>query len=163
MSEDGVGDLLLVHGDDFVHVLAHHREGELAGPPHRDAVRDGGARRAAPPRARPRSDAFMLASAAVCTPTTWMRGLVSLSAQAMPEMSPPPPMGTTTISMKGFCSSSSRPMVPWPAMTCGVIEGVDEDEVLLLLDAHGLRVGLVEVGALEHHVARRTRRACATP
>ena len=131
-QEDGVGDLLLVHGDDVVHVAAHHARRWLA--------------RAASPRCRRRwwwpagtSTGLPAATerlharrcAAVCTPITWMRGLVSLSAQAMPEMSPPPPMGTTTTSRYGHCSSSSRPMVPWPAMTCGVVEGVDEGPAVL--------------------------------
>ncbi len=44
------------------------------------------------------TDRCMEGSAAVCTPTTWMRGLHSFIASAMPEISPPPPMGTTTIS-----------------------------------------------------------------
>ena len=54
---------------------------------------------------------------AVCTPMIWMRGLISFIATAMPLMRPPPPTGTITASRYGFCSSSSRPMVPCPAMT----------------------------------------------
>ena len=35
----------------------------------------------------------------------------------IPEMIPPPPMGTTTALRSSTCSTSSRPMVPCPAMT----------------------------------------------
>ena len=56
-------------------------------------------------------------TAAACTPTTWIFGFSSLSATEMPEINPPPPMGTMTRSMYGFCSNSSRPMVPCPAIT----------------------------------------------
>ena len=41
-------------------------------------------------------EAFMQGTASVSTPMTRMLGLVSLMAQAMPAMRPPPPMGTTT-------------------------------------------------------------------
>ena len=43
----------------------------------------------------------------------------SLSAMAVPEMSPPPPMGTSTVSTSGVCSSTSSPTVPCPAMIDG--------------------------------------------
>ena len=41
-------------------------------------------------------------------------GFDSFTAQAMPPMSPPPPIGTTTASRFSICSSSSSPIVPWP-------------------------------------------------
>ena len=40
------------------------------------------------------------------------------AATAIPEMSPPPPIGMTIVSRSGNCSSISSPMVPCPAMTC---------------------------------------------
>ena len=97
---------------------------------------------------------------AVCTPTTWMRGFVSFSATATPEMSPPPPIGTTTSSRSGHCSSSSSADRALARDDARVVERVHEDQVLRGLDAQGLRVGLVVVGAVEHH-ARAVARACA--
>ena len=41
------------------------------------------------------------------------------SESLMPDTSPPPPTGTTTVPRFGSCSSSSRAIVPWPAMTSG--------------------------------------------
>ena len=41
----------------------------------------------------------------------------------MPPISPPPPTGTSTASRSGTCSASSRPIVPWPAMTRGSSKG----------------------------------------
>ena len=39
---------------------------------------------------------------------------------AMPEMSPPPPMGTTkTSGARPICRTVSRATVPWPAMVMG--------------------------------------------
>ena len=35
----------------------------------------------------------------------------------MPAASPPPPIGISTVSASGACSASSRPIVPWPAIT----------------------------------------------
>ena len=61
-------------------------------------------------------DAFMLATLAAWTPMMVISGLSDLSAQATPEVIPPPPIGITTTSRLGTCSSSSSPIVPWPAM-----------------------------------------------
>ena len=44
-------------------------------------------------------------------------GLTARSAVAIPTLSPPPPMGIRTVPMSGTCSASSRPIVPWPAIT----------------------------------------------
>ena len=52
------------------------------------------------------------AAAAASTPTTLTEGFRAFTATAMPEMIPPPPMGTTTVSRSGTCSRSSSPMVP---------------------------------------------------
>ena len=38
-------------------------------------------------------------------------------ASPIPDASPPPPIGTSTVSASGTCSSSSSPIVPWPATT----------------------------------------------
>ena len=64
-----------------------------------------------------RTDSYMEPTAAACTPTTWQEGFRLFTAKAMPEMSPPPPIGQTICSTSCSCSNISRPMVPWPAMT----------------------------------------------
>ena len=40
--ENGAGDLLVVHGDDLVHVAGDQRQRQVAGAAHGDAVGDGG-------------------------------------------------------------------------------------------------------------------------
>ena len=57
------------------------------------------------------------------TPMTRIAGEADLIARAMPAMRPPPESGTTTVSRSGQSSSSSSPMVPWPAMTSGWSKG----------------------------------------
>ena len=55
-------------------------------------------------------------AAADSTPRTRTSGRCSLTATAMPEIRPPPPIGTTTAaSSSPNCSTSSSPRVPWPA------------------------------------------------
>ena len=51
------------------------------------------------------------------TPITRIFGLKLLAAIATPEMSPPPPIGTTMQSTSGQSCTISSPRVPWPAMT----------------------------------------------
>jgi hypothetical protein len=43
-------------------------------------------------------------------------GLIDRAAMAMPEISPPPPIGTTRSSRSGTSARISSPAVPWPAM-----------------------------------------------
>ena len=69
------------------------------------------------------SDAFMPAAPAACTPTMRTFGCSIFTAAATPEASPPPPMGTTMVSTSGRSSMISRPIVPWPAMTIGSLNG----------------------------------------
>src|SRR6266478_2818364 len=38
---DGVGNFFFVHGDDLVYIFLHQGQSAVAGPAHRDAVRDG--------------------------------------------------------------------------------------------------------------------------
>ena len=45
------------------------------------------------------------------------------TARAMPEMTPPPPIGTTTVSTSGTWSMISSPRVPCPAITAGWSNG----------------------------------------
>ena len=54
---------------------------------------------------------------------TSIDGLTDLAAIAVPEMSPPPPIGMTNVSRLGTASSISSTMVPAPAMICGSSKG----------------------------------------
>ena len=45
-----------------------------------------------------------------------MSGFMDLAAKATPEISPPPPIGTTIMSRSGSSSRISSPTVPWPAI-----------------------------------------------
>ena len=45
-----------------------------------------------------------------------MPGLTALAAVATPLISPPPPIGTTSVSSAGCSASISSASVPWPAM-----------------------------------------------
>ena len=47
----------------------------------------------------------------------------AFTAAATPPSSPPPPALTTTAATSGHCSRSSRPTVPWPAITSGCSKG----------------------------------------
>ena len=53
------------------------------------------------------------------TPMTLIDGFTAFAATAMPEIKPPPPIGTTSVSRSGTASSISSPTVPCPAMTSG--------------------------------------------
>src|SRR5688572_25159600 len=50
-------------------------------------------------------------------PVTRIPGLRPRAATAVPLINPPPPMGATTMSSSGACSSNSSVAVPCPAMT----------------------------------------------
>ncbi len=58
-----------------------------------------------------------------CAATTCTSGRKALTATAMPATRPPPPVQTTTVRTSGHCSSTSRPIVPCPAMTCSWSKG----------------------------------------
>ncbi len=60
---------------------------------------------------------------AASTPITSISGFTALAAVAMPEISPPPPIGTGSTSMSGASSSISSAMVPWPAITSASSNG----------------------------------------
>ena len=68
-------------------------------------------------------EAFMPAAPAACTPITRTFGWSIFTAEATPEASPPPPIGTTMVSTSGRSSMISSPMVPCPAMTIGSSNG----------------------------------------
>ena len=48
-----------------------------------------------------------------------MPGRAARAASAMPEISPPPPTATTSVSSPGTSRSISSAIVPCPAITCG--------------------------------------------
>ncbi len=54
-----------------------------------------------------------------CTPMIFTFGRWCLIASAVPASRPPPPRGTMSSSRSPMSSSSSRPSVPWPAITPG--------------------------------------------
>ena len=56
-------------------------------------------------------------------PMTRVEGEWPLTARAVPEISPPPPIGAITMSSGPACSSSSSAAVPWPAMTDQSLNG----------------------------------------
>ena len=62
-----------------------------------------------------RSDSGYAAASSACTPTTRTSGRRPLIAVAMPAISPPPPVGTSTVAASGACCRISRPAVPCPA------------------------------------------------
>ena len=51
------------------------------------------------------------------TPIILISGLIILAAAAIPDISPPPPIGTTITSASGISSSISRAIVPCPSNT----------------------------------------------
>ena len=56
-------------------------------------------------------------------PHTAIAGSRPWAAMAVPDSSPPPLTGATTMPMAGTASSSSRVAVPWPAITRGSSKG----------------------------------------
>ena len=50
-------------------------------------------------------------------------GLIAFAAVAIPEISPPPPIGTTSMSRSGASASSSSAIVPCPAIMAGSSNG----------------------------------------
>ena len=59
-------------------------------------------------------------------------GAVPLTAVAMPEISPPPPIGTTTVTASGTSSSELEPERPVSGDQVRIVEGMDEDAARLL-------------------------------
>jgi hypothetical protein len=87
------------------------------------------------------------------------RGLSARTAVAMPLIRPPPPTATTSVSISGCCAQHLQPMVPWPAITSGSSNGVDEGQALL--GRHGQRAlaRVVEAVAVQHHLGAEAARA----
>jgi len=74
-------------------------------------------------RLRERNELTIGAAPLACTPTRRTRGASALSASAMPLISPPPPIGTTSVSSSGTSSRISSAIVPWPSITAGSSKG----------------------------------------
>ena len=92
---------------------------------------------------------------AACTPTMRMPGRTARSASAIPDASPPPPIGITTVSAFSTWSASSRPIVPWPATTSGSSNGCTNVAPLSATYARGRverllerRTGQLDLGAV---------------
>ncbi len=68
-------------------------------------------------------EAATVAIIAGSTAITRASGQSALTAVATPEISPPPPTGTTTCVTSSTCSHSSRPTVPCPAITARSLNG----------------------------------------
>ena len=66
------------------------------------------------------------------------------------EISPPPPIGTTSMSRSGAASSISSAIVPAPGDHRGIVERMDEDQPALGLELLGMGMGVVEPLAVQH-------------
>ena len=85
------------------------------------------------------SEAESGAAVSTSQATTRTRGEIALAAAAMPHESPPPPHGTRIVSTSGRSSRISSPIVPLPAITAGIVEGMHEESVeagIGVLDEH---------------------------
>ncbi len=96
------------------------------------------------------SPALMEGSARVCTPYTFTEGALSLTAMAIPDARPPPPMGTTTASMSGCCSKQLQADGPLPGDHVRIVERVHVDVARGIALGRGVLGGLVVVRAVEH-------------
>ena len=68
-----------------------------------------------------------------------------------PEISPPPPIGTTKVSISGACSSISSADRALPGDDLRVVERVDEGQPLFLGQLERAGIGLVEHLAMQDH------------
>ena len=62
-----------------------------------------------------RSDSGKAAASSAWTPITRTSGRSDLIAMATPAISPPPPVGISTVVASGAWARTSSPTVPWPA------------------------------------------------
>ena len=148
-QEDGVGDLFVVDGDDFVDVFLDQGQSAVAGSGGPRCRRrwwrtEPGSRVCRPPRAALHGGKLLRLNADDAD-----LGLVSLMAQAMPPIRPPPPMGTTTASMSGMLLQHFQAESALAGDDRVIIERVDEGEMLLLAAPDGLFTGVVIVGAVQ--------------
>ena len=95
----------------------------------------------------------------VWTPTIWMSGRSARAAVAMPLISPPPPIATTSVSIDGCCSSISSPIVPWPAITARSSYGCTTVSARSLRELEPARARVLEGVAVEHDLGAEAARA----
>ena len=93
---DRLLEIALADQHDVVDQLAHDRQRQLAGLSDRDAFGDGVQAELRSSAASARSTSR--GNARLCTPMILMFGPERLAAVAMPAISPPPPIGTTSTS-----------------------------------------------------------------
>ena len=77
----------------------------------------------------------------------------------MPEISPPPPIGVTKVSIAGTSSSISIATVPWPAMTAESSNGWTKVKPRSRLELAGMGIGGVEGVAVQHDGRRHAPRS----
>ena len=66
------------------------------------------------------------------------------------EISPPPPIGITSVSSSGASSSISSATRPRPGHHRHIVERMDEDVALLRFELPGMGIGVVEPLAVQH-------------
>ena len=87
--------------------------------------------------------AFIAGPSADSTPTIRTSGRARLTAAETPEMSPPPPIGTTMTSTSGQSSIDLEPERPLAGDEVEIVERVHVDETVALDELARLLVGLV--------------------
>ena len=142
-QQDGVGDLLLAHRHQVVHVPAC--QSKVCSPMRRTAMPSAMVGRRQAVARVPRQGRLHCRRLPGLHADHLHRRPSSLIAVGDPEMRPPPPTGTTTTSRSGTCSISSSPMVPWPAMTGGSSKGWTKTQPALGSISRALGVRLVVV------------------
>ena len=89
----------------------------------------------------PRNDSWASAASAGSTPTIRAFGCSARTAVAIPLMSPPPPIGTSSAPRSSTASAISSPAVPWPAITSSLsYEWMNGMPCSSAYDARGLLV-----------------------
>ena len=86
-------------------------------------------------RWRWRSESLASAACSGSTPMTTASGHSARTAAAMPEIRPPPLIGTSTRPACGQSVPISSPIVPWPAITVGVVERRDQRVAVLAISS----------------------------
>ena len=91
-----------------------------------------------------------------------MSGLIAVAAMALPEIRPPPPIGTTMHVEVGDVLQHFQRDGALPGDDVRVVVRVHDDEAALGLDLLAARLRLGHGLAVEHHLARRASASAAT-
>ena len=129
-QHDRVGDRVLVDRHHLVHQPLEQWPGDLARMLHRDPVGEGAVRAGSRPPRPPRCCALI--------------------AVAIPEASPPPPTGTSTLERSGDLLEQLEPDRPLPGDHRRVVERVDEGEALGLGVVAGVLDAVLDRLALQN-------------